>query len=51
LRSLFEQPTVRGLAGEVERLLVDKINNMTEDDAQRELGRMNDSLTSNRPAA
>ncbi|MCU1311781.1 MAG: Peptide synthetase [Candidatus Angelobacter sp.] len=37
LRALFEQPTVRELAGEVERLLIEKVENMSEEDAQRAL--------------
>ena len=35
LRTLFDAPTVARLAAEVERLLVDKLEAMTEDEAQR----------------
>jgi amino acid adenylation domain-containing protein len=37
LRTLFEQPTVRALSAEIERLLLEKIEAMSEDDAQRAL--------------
>ena len=35
LRSLFDAPTVAELSAEVERLLVEKLEAMTEDEAQR----------------
>jgi len=38
LRTLFEQPTVRGLASAIEQLLIEKIQGMSEDEAQRTLG-------------
>jgi amino acid adenylation domain-containing protein len=38
LRTLFEQATVRGLAAEIERLLIEKIEEMSEEEAQRALG-------------
>jgi amino acid adenylation domain-containing protein len=38
LRTLFEQPTVRGLAAVIEQLLIEKIQGMSEDEAQRTLG-------------
>jgi amino acid adenylation domain-containing protein len=37
LRTLFEQPTVRALSAEIERLLLEKIEAMSEEDAQRAL--------------
>jgi acyl carrier protein len=37
LRTLFEQPTVRALSAEIERLLLEKIEAMSEEDAQRVL--------------
>jgi amino acid adenylation domain-containing protein len=45
LRALFEKPTVRELAGEVERLLVAKVEEMSEEEAKREL-----SASANAPA-
>ena len=35
LRSLFDAPTVAKLSAEVERLLVEKLEKMTDDEAQR----------------
>ena len=35
LRSLFEAPTVAGLSSEIERLLIDSVAAMTEDETQR----------------
>lgn len=37
LRTLFGQPTVRGLATEIEQLLIEKIQGMSEDEAQMTL--------------
>ena len=38
LRSVFDFPTVAGLAGEIEALLTDMVESMSEEDAQRLLG-------------
>lgn len=38
LRSLFDDPTVRGMSAEIERLILEKLESMTEDEAQRLLG-------------
>jgi len=35
LRSLFDAPTVAQLSAEIERLLVEKLESMTESEAQR----------------
>jgi hypothetical protein len=35
LRSLFEEPTVRGMSAEIERLIHARIAAMSEDEAQR----------------
>ncbi len=37
LKSLFDHPTVRNLAGEIEQLLVAKLNAMTEEEAEERL--------------
>jgi acyl-coenzyme A synthetase/AMP-(fatty) acid ligase/acyl carrier protein len=37
LRSLFEEPTVRGMSAEIERLIYAKVSAMSEDEAQRML--------------
>jgi non-ribosomal peptide synthetase component F len=37
LRSLFEEPTVRGMSSEIERLIYAKFSAMSEDEAQRML--------------
>ena len=37
LRSLFEEPTVRGMSAEIERLIYAKFSAMSEDEAQRML--------------
>jgi hypothetical protein len=37
LRSLFEEPTVRGMSSEIERLIYAKLSAMSEDEAQRML--------------
>jgi acyl-coenzyme A synthetase/AMP-(fatty) acid ligase/acyl carrier protein len=48
LRTLFEEPTVRALSAEIERLLMEKIENMSKEEAQRVLGSAGHPLT---PAA
>jgi len=35
LRSLFDEPTVRGISAEIERLIVAEVEAMSEDDARR----------------
>jgi|HubBroStandDraft_1064217.scaffolds.fasta_scaffold06081_2 amino acid adenylation domain-containing protein len=42
LRSLFEEPTVRGMSAEVERLIYAKVSAMSEDEAQRILASSGD---------
>ena len=37
LRSLFEEPTVRGMSAEIERLIYARVSAMSEDEAQRML--------------
>jgi len=37
LRTLFESPTVAGLASEIERLLIEKVLAISEDEAERML--------------
>jgi amino acid adenylation domain-containing protein len=44
LRSIFDSPTIAGLAAEVERLLVAQLNEMSEEEAQRALGSRQDGL-------
>jgi acyl-coenzyme A synthetase/AMP-(fatty) acid ligase/acyl carrier protein len=51
LRTLFEEPTVRGLAAEVERLLIERIEAMPEEEARRELRMAESQRTAQRPAA
>jgi acyl carrier protein len=38
LRTLFEMPTVRQLAGEIERRIVARVESMTDDEALQLLG-------------
>jgi acyl carrier protein len=42
LRTLFELPTIRAQAAEIERLLTAKVQAMSEDDAQRALASLSD---------
>jgi amino acid adenylation domain-containing protein len=51
LRTLFEQPTVRGLAAEIERLLIEKIQGMSEDEAQTTLRRAVTATSAEQPAS
>jgi acyl carrier protein len=44
LRSLFEEPTVRGMAAEIERLIYAKVSAMSENEAQRILASSGDAL-------
>ena len=45
LRSLFEEPTVRGMSAEVERLIYAKVSAMSEDEAQRILASSGDATS------
>jgi Phosphopantetheine attachment site len=44
LLSIFDSPTVAGLAAEVERLVVAQLDEMSEDEAQRVLGSLQNGL-------
>jgi amino acid adenylation domain-containing protein len=44
LRSLFEEPTVRGMSAEIERLIYAKVSLMSEDEAQRMLAASEDAI-------
>ena len=35
LLSVFDDPTVRGMSAEIERLFMEKLENMSEEEAQR----------------
>jgi amino acid adenylation domain-containing protein len=49
LRTLFEEPTVRGMSAEVERLIYAKISAMSENEARRILASSGDATSGGRP--
>lgn len=50
LRALFERPTVRDLAEEIERLLLNKIDSMSEEEAQRALSQRDGGVNMSAPS-
>jgi acyl carrier protein len=44
LRTLFEEPTVRGMSAEIERLIYAKVSAMSEDEAERMLASSTDGI-------
>ena len=44
LRTLFDDPTVQGISAEIERLIMAKVEAMSEDEARRLLGSRHEGL-------
>ena len=51
LRTLFEQPTVRALAAEIERLLIEKVQGMSEEETQTTLRRALTATSAEQPSS